>query len=100
MKKLFFMLAVLMAGVAVQAREVGNGREEKSILSVSQDDRVKIKPEELPQPVKTALEAEEFRGWLISSAFHLKSKDQFEVELKNGAETKTITFDKEGKKVV
>lgn len=98
MKRLMFMLVALVAGVAVQAREIV-GADVKSQITVVQDDRVKIKAEELPQTVKKSLEAEEYRGWLINSAYHIKSKDQFEVELKNGAETKTVTFDKEGKKV-
>jgi hypothetical protein len=98
MKRIMFMLVALVASVAVQASVVGV-YEVKSQALISQDDRVKIKAEELPQTVKKSLEAEEYRGWLISSAFHIKSKDQFEIELKNGAETKTVTFDKEGKKV-
>ncbi|HEY3403411.1 MAG TPA: hypothetical protein VGK59_08500 [Ohtaekwangia sp.] len=98
MKRIMFMLVALVASVAVQASVVGIN-EMKSQAQVAQDDRVKIKAEELPETVKKSLEAEEYRGWLISSAHHIKSKDQFEIELKNGAETKTVTFDKEGKKV-
>lgn len=97
MKRLMFMLVALVAGVAVQAREVGSA-DVKAKVTVVQDDREKIKAEELPQTVKKSLEAEEYRGWLISAAYHIKSKDQYEVELKNGAETKTVIFDKEGKK--
>jgi hypothetical protein len=62
-----------------------------------QDDKTKIKSEELPEGVKKSLEAQEYRGWLIDAAYHVKSTDSYEVELKNGAETKTVKFDKEGK---
>ena len=64
-----------------------------------QDDKAKIKSEELPEAVKKSLEAQEYRGWLINAAYHVKSTDSYEVELKNGAETKVVKFDKEGKKV-
>jgi hypothetical protein len=98
MKRLMFMLVALVAGVAVQAREVVSA-DVKTQVTVVQDDRVKIKAEELPETVKKSLEAEEYRGWLINAAYNIKSKEQFEVELKNGAESKTVIFDKEGKKV-
>ncbi len=65
----------------------------------AQDDRQKIKAEELPETVKKALEAQEYKGWLINTAYHVKSTDTYEVELKNGAETKTFKFDKDGKKL-
>jgi hypothetical protein len=61
-----------------------------------QDDKTKIKSEELPEAVKKALEAQEYRGWLIDAAYHVKSTDSYEVELKNGAETKAVKFNKDG----
>ena len=65
--------------------------------AADQDDKTKIKSEELPESVKKSLEAQEYRGWLIDAAYHVKSTDSYEVELKNGAETKTVKFDKDGK---
>lgn len=63
----------------------------------SQDDKTKIKSEELPEAVKKSLEGQEYRGWLIDAAYHVKSSDSYEVQLKNGAETKTVRFNKDGK---
>ena len=65
--------------------------------AVDQDDKTKIKSEELPEAVKKTLEAQEYRGWLIDAAYHVKSTDSYEVQLKNGAETKTVKFSKDGK---
>jgi len=65
----------------------------------AQEEKTKIKSEELPEAVKKSLEAQEYRGWLIDAAYHVKSTDSYEVELKNGAEAKTVKFDKDGKKV-
>jgi hypothetical protein len=36
---------------------------------------------------------------LISSAYEDKAKGEYEVEVKNGAEVKTLKFDKEGNKI-
>jgi len=94
--------------------------------STDQDSREKINSRDLPDGVKRSLEGTEFRGWLINSAYKMKgtlnasdlnqdstnqadssavSKPETEglaseiyvVELKNGAQTKTIRFDKDGK---
>lgn len=95
----------------------------------SQDqDRERIQATELPDEVKRTLEGEEYRGWLISGAFKSSgSADQsgmesdttsigvpsepsinatgaegeeiYIVELKNGAETKTLRFDSNGQKL-
>jgi len=64
-----------------------------------QDSRVKIKSEDLPEAVKKSLNSEDYRGWLISSAYEDKAKGQYEIEVKNGAEVKTLKFDKDGKKI-
>jgi hypothetical protein len=99
MKKLVFaMLAFGASVVAVQAQETPSTTPSSSAVP-AQDDRQKIKAEELPETVKKALEAQEYKGWLINTAYHIKSTDTYEVELKNGAETKTFKFDKDGKKL-
>ena len=87
-------------------------------------DRERIQATELPDGVKRALEGEEYRGWLISGAFksnegadqsmmesdttstgvnepsinatETEEEEVFIVELKNGAETKTLKFDSDG----
>ncbi len=62
---------------------------------VNQEEKVKIKPEELPEAVKTAVK-EDYQGWEISQAYKYTLKENFEVELKKETETKTVKFDKEG----
>jgi hypothetical protein len=100
MKKLVFaMLALGASVVAVQAQETPPADPSSSAVAPAQDDKVKIKAEELPEAVKKTLEAQEYKGWLINTAYHVKSTDSYEVELKNGAETKTFKFDKDGKKL-
>lgn len=101
MKKLVFaMMAFGASVVAVQAQDspAPESASPSTAAVATQDDKVKIKAEELPEAVKKSLEAQEYKGWLINAAYHVKSTDSYEVELKNGAETKTFKFDKEGKK--
>ena len=92
-------------------------------------DRERIQSTELPDEVKRSLEGEEYRGWLISGAFKAKgasdaspetetdstetdasrqgnnsatgaqAEEGYIVELKNGAETKTVRFGKDGQKI-
>jgi hypothetical protein len=64
--------------------------------TVAQDDKEKIDPAQLPEPVKKALESEDFSGWMINAAYIVKSTSTYEVELSNGTETQTVKFDKDG----
>jgi hypothetical protein len=111
MKKLMFASLALLGSVAlVNAQEAAPAPTESNKATeavapapavapaaVDQDDKTKIKSEELPEAVKKSLEAQEYRGWLIDAAYHVKSTDSYEVQLKNGAETKTVKFSKDGK---
>jgi hypothetical protein len=115
MKKLMFASLALLGSVALANAQEATPTQESTQATeapapapateavapapaaADQDDKTKIKSEELPEGVKKSLEAQEYRGWLIDAAYHVKSTDSYEVELKNGAETKTVKFDKEGK---
>lgn len=110
MKKLMFASLALLGSVALaNAQEATPPQESNKATeavapapapapaAVDQDDKTKIKSEELPEAVKKSLEAQEYRGWLIDAAYHVKSTDSYEVQLKNGAETKTVKFSKDGK---
>ena len=99
MKKVVFFLSLMMIA-SVGFVSVASPVSTDSGYSLLQDDKEKIKPEELPEQVKTTLNGDEYKGWLVQTAYRIKSKDVYEVELKKGAETKTLRFDKEGKVVV
>jgi hypothetical protein len=86
-----------------------------STSMAQEDGRVKIKSQDLPDAVKKSLEGQDFRGWLVNSSYKVKSSnvnddtsisatgatatEVYIVELKNGAQTKTVRFDKDGKKL-
>lgn len=63
------------------------------------DEKVAIKIDELPEAVKTALASDSYKGWAAESAVHNKTKNVYEITVKKDAETKVLTFDKDGKAV-
>ncbi|MEX2233206.1 MAG: hypothetical protein WD824_13670 [Cyclobacteriaceae bacterium] len=141
MKKVMFALCFMFGGiVAVSAQETqdttSNQYRTEAQSQYPKDaqgqgqDRERIQSTELPDEVKRSLEAQEYRGWLISGAFKAKgasdkssmesdststetdanrqvddnatgaqAEEVFIVELKNGAETKTVRFGKDGQKM-
>ena len=96
---MFASLALLGSVAFVNAQDASTPAPAPAATAApdDQEDKAKIKSEELPEAVKKALEAQEYRGWLINGATHVKSTDTYEVELKNGAETKMVKFSKDGK---
>lgn len=71
-------------------------------LTQVQQDKAEVKPDSLPEPVKTTLQGEAFVGWEIDKAYVVSKADNaqyFEINLKKGEETATINLDKDGKKV-
>ncbi|MFZ6014312.1 MAG: hypothetical protein ACOYXT_28490 [Bacteroidota bacterium] len=113
MKKVMFILLALFGTFAVvnaQDTTSTEGQNQQNEMQQEQD-RVKIKSQDLPDPVKKALEGQDYRGWLVNAAYKTRSastdpnqtgaygQEIYVVELKNGAQTKTVRFDKDGKKI-
>lgn len=96
MKKVTIIAALFIcaAGVINANAETATRRSE---ISVNFDEKVKIKKEELPDAVKTALAGNDYKGWEISEAYMYKEAGTYEVELKNGDQKKTVKLDKDGK---
>jgi hypothetical protein len=103
-KVLFAMLFVAGTVVAASAQEAAQDTTAASSAAVNEaanenEDRVSIKTDELPEAVKQTLQDQEYKGWLINAAYHDKKEEQYEVELKNGAETQTVKFSQEGQRL-
>jgi hypothetical protein len=65
-------------------------------------DKVSVKPEELPEPIKAALVNGAYANWEITEAFLITKEDRiqyYEITVKNGSETAKINLDKDGRKV-
>lgn len=99
-----FAFAAMLGSVAfVNAQDASQEPSTNAVAPTEQapqqEEKTKIKSEELPAPVKKALEMQDYRGWLIDAAYKVNATEQYEVHLKNGAETKIVNFDKDGKVV-
>jgi hypothetical protein len=101
MKKVMFAFAAMLGSVAfVNAQDATTSAVTPATEQAPQQEgKTKIKSEELPATVKKALEMQDYRGWLIDAAYKVDATEQYEVHLKNGAETKIVKFDKDGKVV-
>lgn len=65
------------------------------------DDRQRITPEEVPQPVKETLESSaQFTDWQRAMIFFDKNKEEYVVEFKEAGKTTTHRFNKEGRPVL
>lgn len=101
MKKGIFTVAALVSGLAFASAQTIAPVQEVSAPSAATTvvEKVKIKPEELPDAIKTTLKSDDYKGWMAYAAYHDTAKDLYEVELRKGSETKSFKFDAEGKKV-
>ena len=111
MKKLIMVLSLMLGGIAfVNAQEQQDTtKSEPTIQTTTQDqDRQIIQVSELPESVKASLESQDYSGWAVSAAYRSSQKDfsdetksmeVYVIEMKNGTETKTVRFDKDGKKL-
>jgi hypothetical protein len=101
MRKIISVVFALILGTTLSfaQQQPKDSTSIKSEDSKTQKEKVKIKIEELPEPVKQALEDEKFKGWMINAAFHDPKKNQYQVELKNGVERQVVKFNTEGKRL-
>src|SRR5688572_21127771 len=107
MKKLMLVIGLMFGGIAlVNAQEQDTTsttptQTESQTTTTQDQDRQKIEVRELPEAIRTSLETQDYQGWVVSSAYRssqtdasdeTKSMELYIVELKNGAETKTVKF--------
>jgi hypothetical protein len=96
MKKISIIAALFICASGVITANA-NTTARRSETSVRFDEKVKIKKEDLPEAVRTALAGNDYNGWEISEAYQYKEAGTYEVELKKGEEKKTVKLDKDGK---
>ncbi|MBX2901738.1 MAG: hypothetical protein KF775_18960 [Cyclobacteriaceae bacterium] len=96
MKKVVAILSLVLFAGAMQTSYASN-----SVIAteIQNDELVKITIDELPAPVKETLATPAYQNWSIEEAFYNKTKDHYELSVKNGAESKTLKFGKDGKEI-
>jgi hypothetical protein len=64
------------------------------------DDKQRVTPEELPDPVKQTLESSaQYTGWEKAPIFRDKKKEEYIVEFKERGKTTAYRFNKEGRPI-
>jgi hypothetical protein len=100
MKKLLFALVMCTAAFAALAQDPAPA----ATPAPAQDQTASEQPiaaSDLPAAITASLQGQDYTGWTVSNAVK-KEKDgktYYKVELKNGAETKTVKFDADGNKM-
>jgi hypothetical protein len=64
--------------------------------------KVSVRPEDLPEAVKTTLAGNMYADWKITSAYLVTREDNsqyYEINIKKEAETAVVNLDKYGKKI-
>ena len=104
MKKLIVsaMALTLISFASVQAdNSLKTNISGSSVVSNLQE-KVAVKPEDLPDGIKKTIRGEEFTGWKVTSAFLITTPDKtqyYELNVKNGSESARVKLDKDGKNV-
>jgi len=94
MKKLLVIFTVAaMSFVSVQA--ANSTPSDLANIEVLAEKKVKIAPNELPEPVKTAVDRN-FADWDIKVAYLYTESKQYEIEFQRDGQTQTVKFDKDG----
>jgi hypothetical protein len=99
MKKIMVSMAVAMF-TAVSFANATNIVSSPSAAIVYNQEKTEIKPEELPDAVKSTLATEPYSEWQVQKAYVVRGEDggqTFEAEVSKGEESQTIRFDQEGK---
>lgn len=93
MKTRFIFPALLVFALAASPMMVNAQSQETEKKEMTKQDKVKLDPEQLPEAVKSAIEANE----MVSE---LKIKEAWQVKDEKGATHFKITFDHDGKDLV
>ena len=104
MKKLIVsaLAITLISFASVKANNTEFDLQEKTAVNSQQQEKVPVKPENLPEGIKKTIQGEEFAGWKVTSAFLVTAPDKtqyYELNVKNGSEAAMVKLDKNGKNV-
>jgi len=100
MKKLIVsaVALTLISFASVQANPV---EKERTVTSINQD-KVSVKPDDLPAAVKATISSEAFAGWKVVEAFLVTADNKtqyYDLSVKKGNENARVKLDKNGRNV-
>ncbi|MCF2486546.1 hypothetical protein [Dyadobacter sp. CY347] len=100
MKKIILSIT-LMAILGMAGAQASTISPAKFASCVSQD-KVAVRPDDLPEAVKNTLSGDAYADWKVTSAFLVTKEDNsqyFEINARKGEESTVVNLDKYGKKV-
>ena len=100
MKKLMLAVCLMFGGATlVSAQEQPTTPSQTETTQDQDQDRQQIAISELPGAVSAKLESQDYSGWTVGNAYKKMDESNMEIyviELKQGAETKKVKFDRDG----
>lgn len=105
MKKLVIasiaLFLVATSSINAQTAPAPTTPETAVVADTAKPVKTPLKVEELPEVIKTAIAADDYKGWEVKSASVIKAETEiYEIIFVKGEETTIVSFDKEGKKIV
>jgi hypothetical protein len=99
-KEIYLALGLSVAG-AINAHYSGRAEQPKKVVkAVQNNERVQIKPEEMPAAVQKALADDKYKAWEVQTVYRVKTTiEYYEVNLKKETDSKTVKFDANGKAI-
>jgi hypothetical protein len=100
MKKLI-MSAIALTLISFASVQASPGAETNNAVIITQD-KVPVKPEDLPAAIKATISSEAFAGWKVTTAYLVTNDDKsqyYDLSVKKGSENARVKLDKNGKNV-
>jgi len=98
--KRIIMSALVLASLATVtfAKDGKNTQTPAAATTATDDNKTKIDPATLPDPVKATLAGDQYKGWTISNAWLVKADPApyYSIELTKDNQTNTVNIDKDG----
>lgn len=91
------MIVASVSGLTLNAQPIND----LSTVTAHQEQETPVRPEELPEAVKTVLSGENYAGWSITAASLVNGgeNEYYKVELTKGEEKQVVKLNKEGQAV-
>ena len=98
------LFVVAVTNVHAQVKQTPVESKEAVVNAQKQDQEIKtpIKPEALPESIKATIASEDYKGWVVSTAFLVKAdaSEYYEVNLAKANEKNILRFEKTGKLIM
>jgi hypothetical protein len=87
---------------ATQATQHEAHKDAATTQKSDKEEKVAVKPEDLPAGIKKTIQGDEFSGWTVKKAFLVtdpNKKQYYELQVAKGSESARVKLDKDGNNV-